>query len=190
MKLTLVLVAMLSLAVSCSKNGEEATQTSTLTTSASASPNSQPTETLDASPTSPPASASPSLAGVLIVTFDENNGPVELTVELADSPDERYQGLRNRQSLGEDSGMIFAWPNDAQSAFGMPETYIPLSIAFVRQDGTIAHMEDMEPLSTQAYRSPEPYRFAIEVSQGWFAENGIQVGDVARVPAEASAAAQ
>ena len=146
----------------------------------------QPTASASLVQSTPASSAT----DLFTVTFEGDAEPVEITVELADTVDERYQGLRNRQSLGENSGMLFAWPQDAQSAFGMPETYIALTIAFIREDGSIAHMEDMEPLSTEAYRSPEPYRFAIEANQGWFADNGIEIGDIADIPDTATAAAE
>ena len=142
----------------------------------------------EAAPTDSPTNSAE--AGLLTISFEGDDGTAELLVELADSPDERYQGLRNRQSMDENRGMLFAWPVDAMSAFGMPETYIPLTIAFIREDGTIIHFEDMEPLSTVPYRSPEPYRYAIEANQDWYEEQGIDIGDVATVPEDASAAAQ
>jgi uncharacterized membrane protein (UPF0127 family) len=125
-------------------------------------------------------------AELLVVTFEGADGPRELQVELADSPEERSMGLRNRESMDEDHGMLFAWPSDSGSAFGMPETYIPLTIAFIRDDGKIVHMEDMEPLTTDAHRSTEPYRYAVEANQGWFERNSISIGDLAEIPEEAS----
>lgn len=133
-------------------------------------------------PTSSPAAS----AVTLVVGFEGADGPRELQVELADTPEERSQGLRNRESMDEDHGMLFAWPGDTGSAFGMPETYIPLTIAFIRDDGEIVHMEDMEPLTTDPHRSTEPYRFAVEANQGWFERNGIAVGDVAVIPGDAA----
>jgi uncharacterized membrane protein (UPF0127 family) len=125
-------------------------------------------------------------AALLTVVFEGADGEKPLQVELADSPDERYTGLRNRQSMDEDRGMLFAWPGTSASAFGMPETYIPLTIAFIREDGEIVHIEDMEPLTTDPHRSTEPYHYAVEANQGWFERNGITIGDIARVPEEAS----
>jgi uncharacterized membrane protein (UPF0127 family) len=128
--------------------------------------------------------------GFLTVLFEGASGQKGLIVELADSPEERRTGLRNRQSMDVNRGMLFAWPKDSTSAFGMPETYIPLTIAFIQEDGTIVHLEDMEPLTTNPHRSPEPYRYAVEANQGWFATNGIGVGDIAAVPKDAAAEAR
>lgn len=140
-----------------------------------------------------PASSTPTPVaseGFLTVLFERASGQKELIVELADSPEERHTGLRNRQSVDANRGMLFAWPKDSTSAFGMPETYIPLTIAFIREDGTIVHLEDMEPLTTNPHRSPEPYRYAVEANQGWFATNGIGVGDIATVPKDAASEAR
>jgi len=63
----------------------------------------------------------------------------------------------------------------------MRNTLIPLSIAFVGSDGVIIHIEDMQPLTEDLHYSPAPYRYAIEVNQGWFADNGITAGDTVKV---------
>lgn len=104
-----------------------------------------------------------------------------LIIQLADSPAERGVGLSNRNCLPEDGGMLFAFPDDTTISFQMRDTLIPLSIAFIQADGEIVYMVDMEPRSSEIYASPVPYRYAIEVSQGWFAENGVALGDTADI---------
>jgi uncharacterized membrane protein (UPF0127 family) len=116
------------------------------------------------------------------IEFKGSRGPRVLTVEVVDTPEERRTGLRNRQSLPENNGMLFVWPGESTSSFGMPETYIPLTVAFIGQDGTIIHFEDMEPLSNTSHGSPEPYYYAVEANQGWFERNGIAVGDQVTIP--------
>ncbi|MFA4836900.1 MAG: DUF192 domain-containing protein, partial [Dehalococcoidia bacterium] len=59
----------------------------------------------------------------------------------------------------------------------MRETLIPLSIAFIAANGVIVDIQDMEPLSEKEYIPQKPHRYALEVNQGYFAENGISVGD-------------
>jgi len=189
--LPVVLIGLATFFSACGDDGEvEDTPSASPVPSASLAP----THSFSPEPSPSPtigSTATPALEpGLLSIGFEGTSGDVALIVELADSPDERYQGLRNRQSMDENRGMLFAWPADATSAFGMPETYIPLTIAFVREDGTIIHFEDMEPLSSIPYRSPEPYRYAIEANQGWFNANGIVIGDAATIPAEAADDAQ
>ena len=110
-------------------------------------------------------------------------------VQLSDTPGERGAGLANRDCLPDDSGMLFAFPEDTTISFQTRETLIPLTIAFIQADGEIVHIVDMEPQASESYVSPVPYRYAIEVSQGWFAENGVAPGDVADITESFSNAA-
>lgn len=112
------------------------------------------------------------------VQFDtgEENRPL-LYVEIADTPEERARGLMGRESLPEDAGMLFVWPQDTESGFWMKDTPTPLTIAFVDAAGAIVDIEDMAPLDETLHYSAAPYRYAIEAAQGWFADKGIEVGD-------------
>ena len=104
-----------------------------------------------------------------------------LSIEVADTPVERSIGLMNRESLAENAGMLFDFQTDVQAGFWMKNTLIPLSIAFIDKDGVIVHIEDMEPQTDNLHFSPSLYRYAIEVNQGWYADNGIAVGDTVEV---------
>lgn len=110
-----------------------------------------------------------------------------LFVEIADDASERSRGLMDRTCLGNDWGMLFVYDKDVQNTFGMRNTLIPLSIAWIKADGTILEIEDMQPETTDSHASPEPYRYAIEANQGWFTEHGIAAGDVATIPDNLSA---
>jgi uncharacterized membrane protein (UPF0127 family) len=109
------------------------------------------------------------------------NAPA-LPVEIANTVSERETGLMNRASLDQNCGMLFVFPSDTSAAFWMKDTLIPLSIAFVKADGTIVHIEDMQPQTETNHYSTEPYRYAIEANVGWFAAQGISAGDKAEVP--------
>ncbi|HEY5625045.1 MAG TPA: DUF192 domain-containing protein [Dehalococcoidia bacterium] len=114
--------------------------------------------------------------------FTRAGHDVTLNVEVADEPQERTQGLMNRKSMPEDAGMLFVWPDDTESGFWMRDTVIPLSIAFVTAGGVIIDIQDMEPLSEEFVHAPRPYRYAVEVNQGWFGDNDVRVGDVLQLP--------
>ncbi|MDY6910946.1 MAG: DUF192 domain-containing protein [Chloroflexota bacterium] len=103
--------------------------------------------------------------------------PITITVELTGKAwgDEFIQGLSGRTSL--DGGMLFDFQETVNAAFQMRETLIPLSIAFISEENTIVDILDMQPLAAELYYSDEPYRYAIEVNQGFFTENFIQTGD-------------
>jgi len=100
-----------------------------------------------------------------------------LRVEVADEPAEWARGLMFRTELAEDDGMLFAFPGDVTSSFWMQNTPLPLSIAFIAADGRILDLQDMEPLSTDLHAPPAPYRYALEVNQGYFARHALAVGD-------------
>jgi hypothetical protein len=111
-------------------------------------------------------------------------GEVSLEVELADTPEERRQGLMNRRSLPERSGMLFLYERDERGGFWMKDTLIPLSIAFIDADGRILRILDMEPCAAEPcpiYDAGVAYRAALEVGQGAFERLGVGVGDVVRL---------
>jgi uncharacterized membrane protein (UPF0127 family) len=102
---------------------------------------------------------------------------VVATVEVADEPDEIRRGLMGRDSLAPDSGMYFVYPGTHRHGFYMRNTRIPLSIAFIRDDGVIIAIKDMQPFDETSVRPDADYKDALEMNQGWFADKGIAVGD-------------
>ena len=129
-------------------------------------------------------------AGLTRLTFEKEDGSeAVLFVEVADSSAERGRGLMFRESLPEDQGMLFVFEQDGQHPFYMRNTLVPLSIAFVKSDGTIVEIEDMEPQTEDLHSGPEPYRYTVEANQGWFERNGISAGSRALIPALTAAAA-
>lgn len=102
---------------------------------------------------------------------------IPLQVEVAISPRDQGTGLSHRGFLPWNQGMLFLYPDDQVRAFWMKNTSIPLSIAFFDNKGAIVHIADMEPDDETWVTSPLSCRGAIEVNQGWFQKNGIQVGD-------------
>lgn len=144
--------------------------------SAACGSDSEPAATATASPVSP-TPAGPA------ITFKTTLGEIFfLAVEIADTPDERAVGLMNRESLPEDAGMLFVWPEDTGSGFWMKNTLIPLSIAFIDAAGVIVDIQDMQPQDDTLHYSSSPYRHAVEANQGWFAEHGISPGDTVTLP--------
>ena len=129
----------------------------------------------------PTRSTTPSASNVAIFTNSDGE-EIELEVEIADTAEERSRGLMNREALAENSGMLFLYEDDHQAGFWMKDTLIPLSVAFVLEDGTIIDIQDMEPETTELHRPDEKYRNAIEANQGWFDRNGIAVGEVVEIP--------
>jgi uncharacterized membrane protein (UPF0127 family) len=104
-----------------------------------------------------------------------------IRLEVASTDAEREQGLMGRPSLDPDSGMIFVWSTMTTESFWMHDTLIPLTVAFLAPDGTILETQDMQKLSDDLHTPQEPYRYAIEVNQGFFARAGVKVGDRVRL---------
>lgn len=102
----------------------------------------------------------------------------KLKVRVATTPREHARGLMYDENLGKDEGMLFEHPSERGLSFWMKNTKIPLSIAFIRQDGTVSEIRDMKPFGLDSVRSAKPAMWALEVNQGWFDENNVKVGDV------------
>lgn len=99
-----------------------------------------------------------------------------IQAEVADDDRKRSVGLMFRQSLEPNHGMLFVFQQKAGHCFWMRNTLIPLSIAFIDDDGTIVNIEDMAPRSEDSHCPKRPVRFALEMEQGWFAKRGIAPG--------------
>lgn len=99
-----------------------------------------------------------------------------IRAEVAANPLARSRGLMARRSLAENSGMLFVFDRKARHCFWMKGTPLPLSIAFLSDDGTVLGIADMEPLSLQRHCSPQPVRYALEMDRGWFASKEIDEG--------------
>ena len=143
-------------------------------------PTSVPAPTPTSAPAATPAQAAAAKASLptRTVTLRRADGTTRpLTVEVADTDASRAQGLMFRPSMPEDAGMLFVFPGDFQGGFWMMNTLIPLSIAFIAADGRIVHITDMQPQTTETHQPPVPYRYALEVNQGFFARAGIKPGD-------------
>lgn len=103
-------------------------------------------------------------------------GGHKLTVEIARTDADREQGLMYRRMLPENRGMLFVFPEVAIHGMWMMNTYIPLSVAFLDQDGVIINIADMEPHTRANHSAARPAKYALEVNQGWFRKQGIKPG--------------
>jgi uncharacterized membrane protein (UPF0127 family) len=103
-------------------------------------------------------------------------GEHQIQVYVARSDEERAFGLMHRRDLPPDEGMLFMCDERAVQSFWMKDTPLPLSIAFLEEDGTILKIADLEPHDLEGESSEHPVRFVLEVNQGWFDERGISPG--------------
>ncbi|MEX8517839.1 MAG: DUF192 domain-containing protein [Leptothrix sp. (in: b-proteobacteria)] len=103
-------------------------------------------------------------------------GMHNIHAEVAQTPEQRQIGLMNRKSMAGNDGMLFVFEQPAGHCFWMKNTLIPLSIAFVADDGTIVNVADMQPQSEVSHCPDKPIRYALEMNQGWFAKRGFKAG--------------
>jgi hypothetical protein len=107
-----------------------------------------------------------------------------ITAEVAASDASRARGLMFRQSLPTNHGMLFIFDNRTEHCMWMRNTLIPLSVAFIEDDGSIVNIVDMKPHDESSHCATKPVRYALEMPQGWFAQKGIGPGArLGRLPA-------
>ena len=115
------------------------------------------------------------------VTFTTDDGEVQLNqIPLADTQEERARGLMGVTQLGRDEGMLFSFEEASETEFWMKNTLIPLDIAFWGSDGVVSSIVSMEPCPEEPcrmYGASAPFLYALEMRTGWFARNGVEVGD-------------
>lgn len=103
-------------------------------------------------------------------------------VEIADTSEERARGLMNRESLGENSGMLFVYEEEADRSFWMKNTLIPLDIIFLNSNFEVINIEKASPepntsdSDLQRYRSERPAQYVLEINQNRSNEIGLEKG--------------
>ena len=103
-------------------------------------------------------------------------GMHRIDAQLALTPDQRQIGLMHRAEMPQHEGMLFMFEEPAQQCFWMKNTLLPLTAAFVADNGTIVNLVDMKPQTTDSHCSAKPVRFVLEMNQGWFARRAIKAG--------------
>jgi uncharacterized membrane protein (UPF0127 family) len=99
-----------------------------------------------------------------------------ITAEIARTPQQQQKGLMFRSAVPGNAGMLFVNDEPELRCFWMHDTLVPLTIAFIADDGTIVNLADMAPQTDTSHCSMRPVRFALEMRQGWFEERGIRAG--------------
>ncbi len=99
-----------------------------------------------------------------------------IAAQVATTPQQLATGLMFRRAMPAGEGMLFVFGQSRQQCFWMKDTLIPLSAAFVADDGSIVNIEDMQPKALDRHCSLKPVRFVLEMNQGWFTQRGIGAG--------------
>lgn len=104
--------------------------------------------------------------------------PLPGTIELADTPEKRVQGLSGRKVVEDDYGMLFMFDTEGRSGFWMKDMHVPIDIIWIATDGTIVYIE--HSLSPDTYPAivtpPTPARYVLETRAGYARDHDWQQG--------------
>lgn len=115
--------------------------------------------------------------------IDTKGGVRRFGVEVARTQLQQMTGLMYRTRLADTAGMLFPHPAPAELTMWMRNTYIPLDMVFVGQDGRVLRIEEMtEPMSERVISSLGPASAVLELAGGAAKRLGIAPGDVVRHP--------
>jgi uncharacterized membrane protein (UPF0127 family) len=108
---------------------------------------------------------------------------MELTVgfhrieaEVAADQTNRMQGLMQRRTMRPNQGMLFVFPQAERHCMWMRNTFLPLSVAFLDEEGRILNIENMQPQTEDNHCAAGAARFALEMNIGWFSGKGLKAG--------------
>jgi uncharacterized membrane protein (UPF0127 family) len=99
-----------------------------------------------------------------------------IDAQVAATPSQRQIGLMWRRDMPQNEGMLFIFEQPSVQCFWMKNTLLPLTAAFVADDGSIVNLADMKPQTTDSHCSAKPVRYVLEMNQGWFARRGLAAG--------------
>ena len=103
-------------------------------------------------------------------------GVYQISAQVAQTPNQRSTGLMFRKEMPQAEGMLFIFEQAGMQCFWMKNTLLPLTAAFVADNGEIVNLVDMQPHSEAPHCSTKPVRYVLEMNQGWFAKKSIKAG--------------
>ena len=116
---------------------------------------------------------------VKTITITRADGTtITVQAEIAEKEEERNHGFMERKNIPDGTGMLFIFDKDQILSFWMKNTPHPLSIAYIDSRGKIRNIYDMTPFSLTPIKSTSSCRYALEVPQGWFSSNNVEVGNI------------
>ncbi len=115
------------------------------------------------------------------LVIETASGAHRLTVEVAETPEQRERGLMFRETMAADAGMIFDYHQDVRISMWMKNTILPLDMVFIRADGSVYGIAiGAVPHSLDLISSGEPVRAVLELNAGTVERLGIKPNDSVR----------
>ena len=107
-----------------------------------------------------------------------NAGIHVIKAEVATTEAQREQGLMFRKQLAPNAGMVFLFDAPAGVCMWMKNTLIPLSVAFLDQNGIIINIEEMKAQTLDSHCAEKAALYALEMNPGWFKQKNLKPGTV------------
>lgn len=113
-------------------------------------------------------------------------GDLSVQAEVPEG-DAFYRGLGGYDSLPDDRGMLFVFPQPGQYGFWMKDMLISIDIIWISAENQVVHVETARPepgvpeSQLKVYRPGNPAAYVLEVRAGLAAEKGVAVGDEAQI---------
>ena len=125
----------------------------------------------------PPTAAAPPPAPST-VDFNASTGTVTISVDLAQTPEQRRVGLMHREALPQDHGMAFIFPTEEIQTFWMKDTPLFLDMVFINSERKIVGIiHNAEPGTLDVRQVEAASRYVIEVQGGFCKRFGIKTGE-------------
>lgn len=129
------------------------------------------------------------VGGFLLYSGSDQDAPtvsfnsVEVEVEIAETSDQRAQGLSGRESLSSNEGMLFVFESADTHAFYMRDMNFSIDIIWMDDDFRVVDISaNLAPESyPEIFRPEEPSRYVLEVVAGFADSHSVEVGDRAQV---------
>lgn len=109
-----------------------------------------------------------------------NNIPVYARV--AADPTSREQGLMGVSHLQPNEGCLFIFESPTYTSFWMKNCKINLQAVTILETGEIIDLHDMDYMNPYyIYKSSQPVKYVLEMSEKFFTNNDIKVGDLVKI---------
>ncbi len=104
-------------------------------------------------------------------------------VSIADSGEERMQGLSGRAGLAPDEGMLFIFEKEGKYSFWMKDMRFSIDIVWISNAGEIVDIHEAVPPESYptTFTAREPARYVLELPAGWAKTYNAKIGDGVRL---------
>jgi uncharacterized membrane protein (UPF0127 family) len=124
--------------------------------------------------------------GARVVLEPLGAASVSVRVEIAETPEQRQQGLMYRRQLDPDAGMLFLFERPQHNSFWMRNTYVPLDMIFITPDWKILGIvENATPQTDDPRSVPGDSQYVLEVNAGFSRSHQLAPGTVVRFQRDA-----